>query len=69
LNEEKDFEKFDIQSQDRDNFDQLSHSSNEYMDSINTTMSSQMQASFNLRTPWQHESVVMDLLNYYTDQV
>ncbi|KAG0749967.1 hypothetical protein G6F57_004287 [Rhizopus arrhizus] len=68
LNEEKDFEKFDIQSQDRDNFDQLSQSSNEYMDSINTTMSSQMQASFNLRTPWQHESVVMDLLNYYTDQ-
>lgn len=38
-------------------------------ESLNTSNSSNSPASFNLRLPWQHESVVTELLNYYTEQV
>ncbi|KAI8887732.1 WD40 repeat-like protein [Backusella circina FSU 941] len=37
-------------------------------ESLSTSNSSNSPASFNLRLPWQHESVVTELLNYYTDQ-
>jgi hypothetical protein len=49
-----------------------SQSSESDIDSLNTGVSSQVQltsSSFNLRLPWKHESVVMELLNYYTEQV
>lgn len=69
LDEERNYERFEMHSENRDNFDQLSQTSEEYMGSANTIDSSQVQGSFGLRKPWQHESAIMDLLNYYTEQV
>lgn len=46
--------------------------SSEDIGSHNTSNSSYVQptsSSFNLRIPWKHEPVVLDLLNYYTEQV
>ncbi|KAG1474356.1 hypothetical protein G6F56_000406 [Rhizopus delemar] len=68
LDEERNYERFEMHSENRDNFDQLSQTSEEYMGSANTIDSSQVQGSFGLRKPWQHESAIMDLLNYYTEQ-
>ncbi|KAI7907105.1 WD40-repeat-containing domain protein [Cokeromyces recurvatus] len=52
--------------------EETSHSSNEEdLDSSNTSESSFNQdllVSFNTRLPWRHEPVVMDLLEYYTNQ-
>lgn len=50
----------------------ISQSSEGDMDSLDTCTSFQIQissSSFNLRVPWKHESFVMELLNYYTEQV
>ncbi|KAI9257798.1 WD40-repeat-containing domain protein [Helicostylum pulchrum] len=49
----------------------ISQSSEGDIDSLNTGTFSQVHtvaSSFNLRLPWKHESVVMELLNYYTEQ-
>jgi hypothetical protein len=50
----------------------ISQSSEGDIDSLNTGTSSHIHtvtSPFNLRLPWKHESVVMELLNYYTEQV
>lgn len=52
--------------------EEVSQSSEGDIDSLNTGTSSHVHpvaSSFNLRLPWKHESVVMELLNYYTEQV
>jgi hypothetical protein len=52
--------------------DEISQSSEGDLESLNTSNSSHVQhtsASFNLRLPWKHEPVVLELLQYYTDQV
>lgn len=49
----------------------ISQSSEGDIDSLNTGNSSHIHTStspFNLKIPWKHESVVMELLNYYTEQ-
>ncbi|KAI8072162.1 WD40-repeat-containing domain protein [Gilbertella persicaria] len=50
--------------------DEVSQSSKEDLESLSTSACSvQMScSSFNLRIPWKHEPVVLDLLQYYTDQ-
>lgn len=56
------------ETQDRiDSYEQLSQSSG-YTNSLNTTLS-QTQVQFSPQTPWQHDATVMDLFNYYTEQV
>ncbi|KAI8377284.1 WD40-repeat-containing domain protein [Blakeslea trispora] len=51
--------------------DNASQASREELDSINTSSTSVQlsnSSSFDLRVPWNHESVIMDLLQYYTEQ-
>ncbi|KAL9547640.1 hypothetical protein PS6_007035 [Mucor atramentarius] len=69
---------FHIQEQDQDQADDdeeeegdISQSSDGDLESLNTSNSSFVQhpsSPFNLRLPWKHEPVVMELLQYYTDQ-
>ncbi|OBZ85920.1 WD repeat-containing protein 24 [Choanephora cucurbitarum] len=51
--------------------DDASQASGEESNSINTNNTSiqlSSASSFDLKIPWNHESVIMDLLQYYTDQ-
>lgn len=66
---DEDDERFQIQDE---TVESRSQSSEGDTDSLNTGTSSREQAnasSFNLRVRWKHESVVLELLNYYTEQV
>jgi hypothetical protein len=69
FDETDDNESFRSQHEDTD---EISQSSEGDLESLNTSNSSHVQhtsASFNLRLPWKHETVVLELLQYYTDQV
>ncbi|KAI9249009.1 WD40-repeat-containing domain protein [Sporodiniella umbellata] len=66
--EELTYDNFELQSENADNFEQISKSSRESIESTGTATSYQIEESFDLRKPWEHESVVLDLLNYYTEQ-
>ncbi|KAG2203871.1 hypothetical protein INT46_001123 [Mucor plumbeus] len=67
----RDSRSFRIHEEEETEEGETSQSSDGDIESLNTSNSSFVQhpsSSFNLKLPWKHEPVVMELLQYYTDQ-
>ncbi|KAI8647401.1 WD40-repeat-containing domain protein [Parasitella parasitica] len=71
IHEDEDEDEEDVEDVEDEDEEEVSQSSDGDVESLNTSHSSFLQRSsslFNLKIPWKHEAVVMELLDYYTDQ-